>query len=121
MNDEVRTQVKLSSRAQNDLDDIWSYSVEAWGELVAERYIDSLEAKLESIRNDAAVLKHWPEMPAFMQYARSNKHIIFCDVAGNSIVVLAILHASRDLLAIVSSLYPEMQGEVIRLHNRVNP
>jgi len=42
----------LSPRAQADVEDIWNYTAENWGEPQAERYIRQLQEAIEAVAAD---------------------------------------------------------------------
>ena len=109
----------LTERAIADLIGIEAYSVEQWGKRVASRYVDSLESALQLIRADPDILLAFDNLPKTLRYYRAEKHLIVCDVAEKTTVVLTIIHASMDIANRLSELLPQLRGEIELLHQRV--
>lgn len=112
-------QLLLTSRALRDLEAIYDYSVERWGKRVADRYLDDLQQALDRLQAKPNLLRSEEDFhPAFRFYL-VNKHVLACDVAPGSIVVLAILHASMDIPSRLAKLQPMLAEEVEMLHRRL--
>ena len=58
-------------------------------------------------------------MPEELKYYRVDKHLLICDSQPKSIVVLTVIHASRDIAARLGELLPELTHEVALLHRKL--
>lgn len=89
--------VEQRPRAQGDLQEIWSYSRERWGEERADLYIRTLDAAMRQ-------LCEVPELGADCSYILKSlrkrsveRHRIFYYVTDSAIEIVRILHMSRDV------------------------
>ena len=85
----------LSPRAQTDLDAIWDYSAENWGEARAERYIRELQNAIETVAADP---RRGPcdEIRAGYRRYPAGAHVLFFRLAPGGIDVVRILHQRMD-------------------------
>ena len=111
--------LSLTHRALDDLRGVEAYSVEHWGRQVAARSLDDLEAGLNRLVEDPALLRSEPQLHDALRFYRVNKHLLACDVHGESIVVLAVLHANQDIPTRLVELEPTLAAEVALLHKRL--
>lgn len=112
MSGERVTTLLLTERAINDLRAIESFSVERWGETVADRYLDDIEASLSRCSQNPGLLVSRSELSPRLKFYVVNKHLLVCDVTDECIVVLTIAHSSPDLLTRLEDLEPTLKAEV---------
>ena len=88
--------VRLTPKARRDLDEIWAYSVEQWGEARAEQYIRRLQAVIERVgeRPDSARL--CDDIRPGYRRASAGSHVIFLKLHENGVEIVRILHARMD-------------------------
>jgi toxin ParE1/3/4 len=92
----MRRSIELSPKALADLDTIWEYSVQNWGETRSETYVRGIHAALELVAvnphmaRDASSIR--PGLPKY--YVGS--HVIFFRLNDKRIVVSRILHSRMD-------------------------
>lgn len=88
--------------ALEDLDGIWHYSVNIWGEAQAADYIEKIEdCCIKAVSGDAASrnfhnLKH-------VHYIRCEHHYIFWTIHAEKPVIIAIFHEKMDIIARLSN------------------
>lgn len=111
--------LSLTQQAVSDLAAIRAYSRETWGETVAERYLEDLSQGLSRIQMQPSLLRPAPELPNSLRFYNVRKHLFACDVQGESIVVLAVLHVSMDVLNRLAELQPVLATEVELLHRKL--
>jgi toxin ParE1/3/4 len=87
----------VSPRARADIDDIWNYTVEQWGERQAEIYLRLLEAAVDAVVADPKVGPTCDDVrPGYRKY-RVGSHVLFYRVTANTVVVVRILHQRMDV------------------------
>ena len=89
--------VRLSPLARRDLDLIWTFTVERWGKVVAERYARDLAADFDRLAANprqgmdvAFIRPGYRRLPA-------RSHSIYYRIETDAIVVIRILHQSQDV------------------------
>ena len=87
----------LRPRARRDLDHIWSYTTERWGEAQAERYINDLRSTLERVAADPARGRPCEDIRAGYFKIASGSHLVFYRVRTGGIEVVRILHQRMDV------------------------
>jgi toxin ParE1/3/4 len=86
----------LSPRARADIEDIWSYTAEKWGDAQAESYIRSLKHGIETIARDPNRGRPCDDLrPGYRKFAVGS-HILFFRLMGEDIDVVRVLHQSMD-------------------------
>jgi toxin ParE1/3/4 len=106
----------LSRRAVRDLEELRRYSVEQWGERVAEEYLDSIEEALNRLRESPNLLRTKPEFSRHLRFYRVRRHFPVCSVVEENIYVLAVKHGSLDLPHRLAELEPGLREEADLLH-----
>jgi toxin ParE1/3/4 len=106
----------ISRRAARDIEELRRFSVEHWGERVAEEYIDSIEQALNRLRENPSLLRAKPEFSRHFRFHRVKRHFLVCSFVENNVYVLAVKHGSLDLPSRLAELEPNLQQEVDLLH-----
>jgi plasmid stabilization system protein ParE len=91
----------ISSRALQDLKDIWLYNFKAYSRKRADDYVAFLHAALDKITADPAAGKPYLVLPdvyyiVIRRRRRGHGHIAFFQYDSMSLTVTRILHTSRD-------------------------
>ena len=87
----------LSPRAQADVDDIWEYTAQQWGERQAEIYISLIEEGVDEIADNPGVGRPCDDVrPGYRRYPVGS-HVLFYRVRAADIVVVRILHQRIDV------------------------
>ena len=103
--------LRLSRRAQADLDDIRAYTEQHWGRAQWLRYFRGMAAVLDRIGEDPTTGRSRDLFGDGMRSVTYEKHLIFfapVKAAGNAVVVLRIVHQSRYLPAL--SYYDDLDS-----------
>jgi toxin ParE1/3/4 len=89
--------LRLSPKAQSDLDAIWNYTTQNWNERQAETYLTSLEQAMQLLCIN-------PLMGVDISYIREGyrkfsvaSHLLIYVVRTDSLDVMRILHKSMDV------------------------
>ncbi len=118
MSRKERAKLLLTRRALDDLTDIEDYSTKRWGKRVANRYVGDIEASLARIADRSEILQDIVDMPLPLKCYRANRHLILCDARESTIVVLAVVHASMDVVSRIAELQPTLAAEAEMLHEK---
>jgi len=88
---------RLTPSAKSDLIEIWNYTVGAWGEKQAEKYLQDIEDKLHQLAADPELGRQRPEIaPGYYSFP-VRKHIIFFLISDSHIDIIGILHGKMDI------------------------
>lgn len=88
--------IRYRPRAKRDIDQIWSYTIETFGQVKAIEYVRSLQAALllveanPSLARDAHIGR-----PGLKRY-RSGSHVLFFHLEDTYVDVVRILHERMD-------------------------
>ncbi|WP_342116665.1 type II toxin-antitoxin system RelE/ParE family toxin [Pseudoduganella sp. OTU4001] len=89
---------RLSPAAERDLEAIWTYTVQKWGEEQASRYIDLLTAAFA----DLAVKPMLAPACDFIRpgYRRRSveRHIVYFRITSYGIAIVRVLHDRMDAM-----------------------
>jgi len=91
--------------ADQQQDEIWSYTCKIWGEAQAEKYICNLHVYLQQLADREISWKSLPtqftvpvDLDVDVYFGRYQKHyIIFKEIHHGVIGIIAILHESMDI------------------------
>jgi len=112
-------QVYLTRRALLDIDEIDRYSVDRWGNEVAERYLDDIRSGLQRLADAPSLLREQPDYSLRLRFYRVREHVVVCDVVPEAIFVLALRHGTMDLPRRIAELEPQLIDEAELLHARI--
>lgn len=87
----------LSEEAEGDLVEIYDRSLDDWGEVQADRYLDGLYAAFASIAVRPLAGRIRPEIGADIRSRLYGSHVIFYLAQPKRVDVLRILHQARDI------------------------
>jgi toxin ParE1/3/4 len=102
----VTSTIRFSRPALTDLDEIVSYTASAWGEAQAEAYLTALNSAI------GRALMQPKSAPLMRLSGRSlrvlavRRHLVFYREEANGILIVRILHTSRDVRAILQADKP---------------
>ncbi len=94
---------RLTPRALNDLDDIWRFSAYTWSIDQADRYIDNLVSIFETIATMPALAHERKEFAPPVRIHALERHLIVYRIDADRVVVLRVLGAKQDWLAILKA------------------
>jgi toxin ParE1/3/4 len=87
---------RLSPRAQDDLDQIFDYSVAQWGLPQALRYTDIIEAACLALAEDRLFAQNCAALRAGYWRRTVEQHVIYFRRIPDGIAVIRILHQKMD-------------------------
>jgi toxin ParE1/3/4 len=87
----------LSADAENDLEEIFDYTLTEFGLDQAVYYTNSLAELIESLPQNPKIGKERHEIREELFSILHGKHIIFYRILPNRIWIIRILHGNRDI------------------------
>lgn len=90
-------QAIVSPRAQADIDDIWDYTVEHWGERQAAIYLSLIKAAVNTVAMDPGIGQNCDHVRPGLRRYQAGSHVVFYRVFATTIVVARVLHQRMDL------------------------
>lgn len=90
-------QIRVQSKAQRDLKDIWLYTHANFGLEQADKYFDELEIGMDTIQKNPKVGRRCDGIREGYRHYKINQHYIFYTVAENTIRIIRVLHQSMNI------------------------
>lgn len=91
--------IKLSTKAQNDLEDIWLYGFESFGLAQADAYAKELDAFFELLKTNKGLFPIYKEFGADIRIAPFNQHLVIYQEYDSTLNIIRVLHRRRNLHA----------------------
>lgn len=115
----ARPKLLLTQRALGDIAEIESHSVKEWGRRTANKYLSDIEAALGRLQENPDLLRPEQGLHPDLCFYRINKHLLVCDADARTIIVLTVMHASRDIPSRLAELQPSLSAEVELLRRKL--
>lgn len=96
-----RLPYELSQEADKDLEDIFDYTVDAFGLDQAVTYVSSFEAVFDRLSLNPQLGRERGEIRAGLRSIVKESHVVFYRITKNAIRIVRILHASRDVVKFI--------------------
>jgi len=90
---------RLTPRAEQDLEQIWRYTVEQWSTAQAEKYVGSLLDAMEALAKNPKRGRSAAAIRSDYWRRNCGAHIIFYQIAKDGIAVIRILHQQMEIEA----------------------
>lgn len=90
-------QLRLTPKAEADLEDIWIYTLGNWGQAQAEEYLRSLERAFELLRQNPLLGISIENVRAGYRRMQLTSHSIFYRHTPDALEIIRILHRSMDV------------------------
>ena len=91
--------LNISENAQDDLENIYLYSFNSWGELQANLYVKALNQAILMLIENPYIGKVAEDINKAFRYFPANKHIVFYSILESELRILRILHESAHYKA----------------------
>lgn len=89
--------LRLSPKARRDIEDIWNYTHEHWGEIQADIYLRRLAERMTLLAQRPYSGNPCPDIRAGYYRFRCEAHILFYRYVGDDLEVVRILHTAMDI------------------------
>ena len=91
------TKLVLTRRALRDIKQIDAYSVDTFGQGVADEYIADIDRALDLLSENPGLLREQPEISGRLRFYRVRRHFLVCDVIDDRVYVLTVIYCGMDL------------------------
>lgn len=91
-------QYELTKQAEQDIEDIFDYTVHEFGIDQAITYVSEFDETFENIAANPELGRQRTEIRKGLRSLVKNSHIIFYHIIKKRVRIIRILHASRDLI-----------------------
>lgn len=113
-----KAKVFLTGRAIADLQDIEAYTKEKWGDAQAAKYLDAFDRFFGLVEAEPGILLPIPFVDQLITHSVES-HVVVCTKWNDDVLVLTIVHGSRDLLPHLNRLLPTLTSEVGLMKKRL--
>ena len=113
-----KAKVFLTDRAISDLQDIEAYTIEKWGDAQAVKYLDAFDRFFGLVEAEPGILLPVPIIDQLITHSIES-HVVVCTKWHDDVLVLTIVHASRDLVPLLDRLLPTLKHEVETMKKRL--
>jgi len=86
-----------SSKAEQDLTEIWIYTAEEWSLAQADLYIDELVAGIEKLGTHPELGYSRDDIRSGYRSLNVSQHIVFYKIMDEEIQIMRVLHKSVDI------------------------
>jgi toxin ParE1/3/4 len=95
--------VSIADQVEDDLDDIYTYSIENWGIKRAREYLMALRTAMYALR-DPSILGHkHPDLPKYYRVYSVKSHLLVYTQNTESVTILRILHQRMNIFQHIES------------------
>lgn len=102
----------LTRRAYLDLLDIEEFSIEKWGDSQTELYMASLYEAFGQMASNPDIGKTRLNRAFPFYMAPAGRHFAVYKVVENGVIIATVLHAKRNIEAIISSMAYKLTKEI---------
>ena len=88
---------ELSFEAVEDLETVFAYTFYQFGYDQASKYLDSFDVLFDDLCLNPNIGRLRGELRAELRSVNHQSHIVFYRIRDNKIIIIRILHGSRDL------------------------
>jgi toxin ParE1/3/4 len=85
------------SLAEQDLVNVWLYTLERWGERQADKYLDDLEQAMLLLAETPLACRERDELTPAVRIHHHKHHMIVYETVQDGINVVRVLHESMDV------------------------
>jgi toxin ParE1/3/4 len=97
-------ELRLTPRAERDVEDIWIHTATEWSVRQAEHYVDELEATLRRLCEQPLIARERSEVDPPVRLYPSGAHIVLYRAGDQYLDVIRILGARQNWAALLARL-----------------
>ena len=90
----------LSPEAILDLQNIYDFTVEEWGEAQAEKYLNEIYVVFERLVQNSGIGRFRAELGNGLRSIPAGAHIIFFQPLQSDVAIIRVLHGARDVVGV---------------------
>jgi toxin ParE1/3/4 len=89
---------RITRLAQNDVQNIWNYTVDQWSLSQAEKYIDGLFDCFDAVADGTMQTKAVDQIRQGYRKALYGRHVVFFKFGDDQVTeIIRVLHSSMDI------------------------
>ena len=88
--------IRLSSRAEIDLVDIWAYTFDQWDERQADKYVDELYVAIDQLVDNPQRGVSRSSVRDGFRVLFVNRHAVYYQLTPTAVDIVRVLHAQMD-------------------------
>ena len=88
--------LRISAQAQRDLEQIWAYSVENWGEEQAVQYVAQVRAALELLRTNPGLARPAEDVRPGLRKFTVGSHVLCVRLGDRFLRLVRVLYGRMD-------------------------
>ena len=88
--------LRISAQAQRDLEHIWAYTVENWGEEQAVQYVAQVRAALELLRTNPGLARAAEDVRPGLRKFTVGSHVLYVRLGDGFLRLVRVLHGRID-------------------------
>lgn len=111
--------IHITRRAAFDLDEIDQYSINKWGQQVADDYMQSIELALQTLAQNPDLLRQNSFVSQVFFLYRVRQHYLVCSIFEQDIILLTVKSGNLDLPIRLAELEPTLNQEAEFLYSQV--
>jgi toxin ParE1/3/4 len=89
---------KLAKKAIKDLDEIWDYSVDLWGQKKTEKYVAGLDECFFNLSKNQNLGRLISNLSQDVRIYRHERHYVFYVKRNYGVRIMAVLHEKMDFV-----------------------
>jgi toxin ParE1/3/4 len=86
--------VRISTEAENDIDQIASYTISNWGTAQADRYLNKLEDGISALGNNPLIGRPCDSLQRGLRRLEIEKHVVFYLPEPDGVLIVRVLHCT---------------------------
>lgn len=87
---------RLTPAALRDLEGIWHYTAQQWGQAQAAHYVDLLNANFEALARHPLAASACDHIRPGYRRQRVESHAVYFKVEGDRVIAVRVLHERMD-------------------------
>jgi len=88
--------LQVTPAAEQDLNQIWQYTVDLWGTHQAVQYVRELKSTCQALASGEGVGQSVEHIRPGYRRAKSGKHILYYRETNTTLIIIRILHERMD-------------------------
>lgn len=88
--------LRISAKAERDLEQIWVHTVETWGEDQAVRYVAQVRSAIDLLRSNPGLARIADDVRPGLRKFTVGSHVLYVRVGEGFLRLVRVLHARMD-------------------------
>ncbi|WP_425607323.1 type II toxin-antitoxin system RelE/ParE family toxin [Roseibium sediminicola] len=88
--------LQFTPAAEQDLNEIWQYTVDLWGRQQAVQYVRDLKSSCQALARDKLISQSAEHVRPGYRKAKSGKHVLYFRETNAVLIIVRILHERMD-------------------------